>query len=124
MFILNEFAKRLKRCRDENTKNVLKKILDLFGWNSIKTDMGVFLECGYMRKEDTSLARDKVDGLCKELKNEVIGLLDAVAPPDHVLNSPIGSYDGDVYNRFIQAVWTAPSAFERPYYWKEIHGKE
>jgi Acyl-CoA oxidase. len=57
------------------------------------------------------------------LKGEVIGILDAIAPPDGVLNSPIGSSDGDIYNRFINTVWSAPRAFEKPYYWKEIHHK-
>jgi len=32
----------------------------------------------------------------RELKGELIGIIDANGVPDEILNSPIGSYDGDV----------------------------
>ena len=34
--------------------------------------------------------------LCNELKDDAVSLVDAVAPPDFILNSPIGKSDGEV----------------------------
>jgi len=36
--------------------------------------------------------------------DEVVGIIDAIAPPDEVLGSPIGCYDGDIYNKFLNIV--------------------
>ena len=123
LYMFNEFHKRLKRCRDEKTKNVLRALHELFGWSSLEKDVGTFLEMGYFSKNDVDMVRSKVKKMAHELKGEVIGVIDAIAPPDYVLNSPIGASDGDIYNRFINAVWSAPGAFEKAPYWKEIHGK-
>lgn len=123
LFMFNEFHKRMKRCRDENTKQVFRKLHELFAWTSLEKDVAIFLEMGYFNRNDLYVIREKIRQLCQDLKGEVIGILDAIAPPDGVLNSPIGSSDGDIYNRFINTVWSAPRAFEKPYYWKDIHYK-
>jgi acyl-CoA oxidase len=123
LYTFNEFHKRIKRCRDENTKSVFNKLHDLFSWSCLEKDLGTFLEMGHFGKEDVGLIRSNVQKYSSELKREVIGIVDAIAPPDHVLNSPIGAADGDIYNRFINTVWTAPGAFEKAPYWKEIHKK-
>ena len=34
--------------------------------------------------------------LCTQLKNEAVALVDALAPPDFILNSPIGHSNGKV----------------------------
>ncbi len=31
-----------------------------------------------------------------QLKNEALSLIDAIAPPDHILRSPLGQSDGKV----------------------------
>jgi len=121
LYMYNEFHKKLKRSRDENTKKVFQTLLELFGYDCIVRDLAVFLEIGYLNRKDAELVREKVRQLCGTLKSEVAGIIDAIAPPDGVLNSPIGASDGDIYNRFINAVWTAPRALEKPSYWKEIH---
>lgn len=39
--------------------------------------------------------------LANKLKDEAIGLIDALAPPDEILGSIFGSSDGDIYNRYL-----------------------
>ena len=39
--------------------------------------------------------------LSNQLKDEAIGILDALAPPDEILGSIFGSSDGDIYNKYI-----------------------
>lgn len=36
-----------------------------------------------------------------QLKDEAIGIIDALAPPDEILGSIFGSSDGDIYNKFM-----------------------
>jgi len=120
VYVVDEYERGVENCKDEKTKQVLRKLFELYAYNKLEQRSSAFLEIGYVSREDLVFVREKIKELCKELKDEVIGLIDAVAIPDALLNSPIGAYDGDVYNRFINAVWTAPGAFERASYWREI----
>lgn len=45
--------------------------------------------------------------LCGQLKDDAVSLVDAIAPPDFVLNSPIGLSDGQVGS--IQIFYTKAS---------------
>lgn len=42
------------------------------------------------------LLREAVLQLCSQLKPEAVALADVIAPPDFVLNSVLGSSDGNV----------------------------
>lgn len=42
------------------------------------------------------LLRESILVLCEELKPEAVGIADALAPPDFVLNSVLGKADGKV----------------------------
>lgn len=120
LFIVDEYQRCVENIKDEKTKEVLRKLFELHAYNKLEQRATVFLEINYFNREDIIFVRERVKELCKEIKDEAIGLIDAVAVPDAILNSPIGASDGDVYNRFINAVWTAPGALERAPYWREI----
>ena len=47
------------------------------------------------------------------MKNDAIALVDAVAPPDFVLNSPLGVSNGDVYKALYNTMTQSPGAFDR-----------
>lgn len=47
------------------------------------------------------LIKDGVLYLCKTLKPDVIGVIDALAPPDFALNSVLGKADGKVLYMFV-----------------------
>lgn len=64
--------------------------------------------------------REEMRKLCLELKYEIIGVVDALSPPDEFIGAPIGHKDGDVYNRFINTMFTTPKTFEKPSYWETI----
>lgn len=52
---------------------------------------------GYISgSQPARLIRATILDLCSELKDDAVSLVDAVAPPDFVLNSPIGAADGQV----------------------------
>jgi len=55
------------------------------------------------------------------LKEEAVGLIDVVAPPDFALGSPFGASDGDIYNRYLNQVRAAKDCYARVKWWNEIH---
>jgi acyl-CoA oxidase len=120
LYMLNEFKGRLTECGHEGTRKVFEKLYELYGYNKIEKDATLLFEIGYINQKDLAIVRERVVTLCRELKDEAIGIIDALAMPDELLNSAIGSTNGDIYNNFISALWAAPQTFDKPAYWKEI----
>lgn len=58
--------------------------------------------------------------LLNDLKNESVSIIDAIAPPDFVVNSPLGMSDGEVYKRIQSLLWQSPGTFERVKWWRDI----
>ena len=57
----------------------------------------LFIQGGYFSGPQPSrLIRDAILELCHQLKDDAVALIDVVAPPDFILNSPIGCADGEV----------------------------
>lgn len=46
--------------------------------------------------QPASLLREAILQLCTQLKPEAVALADVLAPPDFILNSVLGSSDGNV----------------------------
>ena len=114
-----EFGAYVNKSKSENNQKVLGKLREIFAVNVLNQDSGL-LELGYITKADRKYFREQIAKLNGEVRYELIGIIDALAVPDHVLNSPIGSSDGDIYNRFINQMFTAKKTFEKPDYWKDI----
>ena len=52
---------------------------------------------GYMQgAAPARLVHEAILSLCRELKDDAVSLVDVIAPPDFILNSPIGKSDGQV----------------------------
>lgn len=88
-------ADRLANNRE--LKAVLDKLGVLYGLSCLDQHLIYFYEGGYAR--DKSLAKMVKDGvlqMCTTLKPDIIGVVDALAPPDFVVNSVLGNADGEV----------------------------
>jgi len=104
LFIFNNFYKAIKTMGNDYLGKTFHKLFELYAYHLIEKDLVTFLEMGYMKKHDTIFVKEKVLSLCQEIKPEIIGLIDALAPPDEVLRSPIASQDGDAYNHFAEKI--------------------
>lgn len=58
--------------------------------------------------------------LLKELKDDAVSIVDAIAPNDFVLNSPLGMSDGEVYKHLQSVLWQTAGTFERPQWWQHV----
>ena len=63
---------------------------------------------------------DLVPIVCRELMPNALALVDAVAPPDFVLNSAIGHSSGRIYDQLKKTFYRSPDTFERAPHWREI----
>jgi len=59
------------------------------------------LSGGYVSgSQAPALMQEAILTLCGKLKDDAVSLADAIAPPDFILNSPIGLSDGQVGRKF------------------------
>lgn len=102
---------------------VLGRLRDLFALFHIESQLGEFLEDGYLSGEQADWVRQGVRAAMAELRPDAVPIVDAFDFEDFQLHSALGRYDGDVYNALYQAVqedpmnrWQASSAEPTPGY--------
>uniref|UniRef100_A0A7S1KN30 Acyl-coenzyme A oxidase n=1 Tax=Percolomonas cosmopolitus TaxID=63605 RepID=A0A7S1KN30_9EUKA len=111
----------IQNCTDTQVRNVLTQCAHLFGlWSLVAKDesSSVLLEGGYMNAHQMQLARDEILEWCRELSEVSLSLVNAVAPPDFILNSAIAPSDLDypkaIWNRVLQE----KGVYEKAKYWE------
>ncbi|XP_037959997.1 peroxisomal acyl-coenzyme A oxidase 3 [Teleopsis dalmanni] len=121
-FIMYNFVNNLSDC-DE--KLVLGKLLSFYGANLVLKHASIFYQGGYFRNNNqTELYQQGILNMLPTLKNESISLIDAIAPSDFILNSPLGMSDGNIYQHLQRAIVSTPGVFERPDWWREVTYKD
>ncbi|KAI5751838.1 hypothetical protein M8J77_011288 [Diaphorina citri] len=106
---------------DVSARNVLTKLAVLYSTWSLEKHLATFYEGGYLINQNSaSLLRDAVLYLCAELKPDAVALVDAIAPPDFILNSALGKSDGKLYDNLQAAIYASPDVFARPEWWQEV----
>lgn len=101
---------------------VLMKIGLLYAVWSLEKHLSCLYEAQYFRPDagaGTKL-RDSILGLCGDLKNDSVSLVDVFAPPDHILNSCLAFSDGRVYEHIYDALTHNNGAFDRPEWFAEF----
>ncbi|KAJ3585758.1 hypothetical protein NHX12_014477 [Muraenolepis orangiensis] len=100
---------------------VLTKLGALYGLWSLSNHMAILYQGGYFSgKNAAELVHTTILTLCSQLKDDSVALVDAVAPPDFILNSPIGKADGHLYKNMWSAVLQGKEVLQRPSWWQEF----
>ncbi|OZJ06922.1 hypothetical protein BZG36_00152 [Bifiguratus adelaidae] len=100
--------KEMRHAFNNVTAQVLKQLCDLFVLFMIEKDLGDHLETGYLTSTHAKWVRQGVKSLLKLIRPHAVSLVDAFGWPDFLLNSALGSYDGDAYKRLISWAKTEP----------------
>ena len=100
---------------------VLNKILYLAALQFLDKHLIVFYQGGLF-KEDKPIVfiRETILDLCEQLKNEAISLIDAIAPPDFVLNSVLGDSTGDAYKKLYNSMIQSTDSMQKIKYLDEF----
>ena len=100
---------------------VLTRLGLLYGLWSLDAHSSTLYEAGYyIGPEPNRLVRKAILQLCSDLKPDAVALVDAIAPPDFVLNSVLGRSDGNIYENIYGLITSSPTAFCRPDWWQEF----
>lgn len=81
-----------------NEREVLTKLCSLFGAVTLEKRLGDLYGGGYASSSSNidDFLREGIIILCRDLLDNAVALVDVLAPPDFILNSPLGMSDGEV----------------------------
>uniref|UniRef100_A0A034VTC7 Acyl-coenzyme A oxidase n=2 Tax=Bactrocera dorsalis TaxID=27457 RepID=A0A034VTC7_BACDO len=121
-YVFHRFVNNLP---PSNEKNVLAQLLSFYGADLVTKYIGIYYQGGYFQdRAHAELYHEGILALLPLLKDEAISLIDAIAPTDFILNSPLGMSDGNIYQHLQRAIVQAPEVFERPSWWREVTYKD
>uniref|UniRef100_A0AAQ5YS56 Acyl-coenzyme A oxidase n=1 Tax=Amphiprion ocellaris TaxID=80972 RepID=A0AAQ5YS56_AMPOC len=100
---------------------VLSKLCALYGLWSLSNHMVTLYQGNYLSgRKPAELVQMAILTLCSQLKDDAVALVDVIAPPDFILNSPIGNTDGQLYKNMWSTMMQGNKVLERPSWWKEF----
>jgi acyl-CoA oxidase len=87
--VLEQFQEAIKTVDDENSKQILTKLYQLYALSQIEKNKGWYLEDGYMEAVKTKAVRKMVNQLCWDIRPDAVALVNAFDIPESCLAAPI-----------------------------------
>jgi acyl-CoA oxidase len=87
--VLEQFQEAIQTIEDENCKEVMMRLYQLYALSQIEKNKGWYLEDGYMEAVKTKAIRKMVNQLCWEIRPDAVSLVNAFDIPDSCLAAPI-----------------------------------
>ncbi|XP_059796042.1 peroxisomal acyl-coenzyme A oxidase 2 isoform X2 [Balaenoptera ricei] len=104
------FTEALEKLENQPAiQQVLKRLCDLYALHGIMTNTGDFLHDGFLSGAQIDMARKAYLDLLLLIRKDAILLTDAFDFSDQCLNSALGCYDGNVYERLFQWAQKSPT---------------
>ncbi|HYZ80351.1 MAG TPA: acyl-CoA dehydrogenase, partial [Solirubrobacteraceae bacterium] len=97
--LLEAFQRAVQACEDENLREVLKLLCDLYALDELEADRAFFMEHGRLSGPRCKAITREVNRLCDEVRHCAGPLVDAFGIPDEVLGAPIGLADDSAAQR-------------------------
>ncbi len=87
--ILERFVAAEEQEQDAGVRRVLSTLRSLHALHRIESDLGWFLEHGYVAAAQASAIREEVDALCAEVSADALHICEAFRIPKSALSAPI-----------------------------------
>ncbi|XP_006917564.2 peroxisomal acyl-coenzyme A oxidase 2 [Pteropus alecto] len=119
---VKSFTEALEKLEDEPAvQQALKRLCDLYALHGILSNAGDFLHDGFLSGAQVDMVRTAYLDLLPLIRKDAILLTDAFDFTDQCLNSALGCYDGNVYERLFHWAQKSPTnAQGNPAYEKYI----
>lgn len=119
---VKSFTETLEKLEDKpEVWHVLKRLCDLYAQHSILTNAADFLHDGFLSGAQVDAVRTAYLELLRLIRKDAILLTDAFDYTDQCLNSALGCYDGNVYERLFHWAQKSPTnTQENPAYEKYL----
>ncbi|XP_021962932.1 peroxisomal acyl-coenzyme A oxidase 3 isoform X2 [Folsomia candida] len=121
-FVLERFLHKIQETpNSDGVRDVLTKLFLLYGYWSLEKQLAFLYQGGYAKGPlAATLIRETILSLCEILKQDAVAAVDAIAPPDFIINSCLGRSDGQVYKHLQAAMMQTPKGFERDECWQDL----
>ncbi|KAJ2602578.1 fatty-acyl coenzyme A oxidase [Coemansia sp. RSA 1721] len=114
-YLLHRFAAQVEQS-PTSLRPILTLLAQLFGAHSAIQHSGEFLQSGFYAGAQIETLKAFVNHACSEVRKDAVPLTDAFGYTDYVVNSPLGRYDGDVYEKYFELVTSLNPAKPVPYF--------
>lgn len=116
-YIFKMFKAALEEMEESPETKSLTTVCRLYGLWQIEENLGYVFKSGYFSAKQADKIQHEVDSLCAEVRTFAIPMVDSFALSDHIINSPLGKWDGSVYESYFAQVREAnPLPKEHPYF--------
>ncbi|ODQ77453.1 hypothetical protein BABINDRAFT_163468 [Babjeviella inositovora NRRL Y-12698] len=90
---------------------------ELYALSTLSTFSSLFLQHGIISSGTLAHVQGRLRNLNDQVRPQAIGLTDAFLLPDFIINSPLGRYDGNIYESYFNTVkaQNPPSQTKAPY---------
>ena len=89
--MLGHLTAAVGKCEDDDVRELLGLVADLYALHTIEADRAWFLEHGRLTPETTKGITQMVDVLCNELRPRALELVEAFGVPEEALMAPIAT---------------------------------
>ncbi|XP_028907494.1 peroxisomal acyl-coenzyme A oxidase 2 isoform X1 [Ornithorhynchus anatinus] len=109
-FVVKTFVDGLMMFKDDpELYRVMKNLCDLYALDGILSNTGDFLHDNFMSGDQVEMATEIYLGLLAVIRKDAVLLTDAFDFSDESLNSALGCYDGNVYERLFKWAQKSPT---------------
>lgn len=101
-------AEKSKRTMSPALGNVLQDLLELYAVDSALTHLDVLMPFVRISNDDVAALQSRLEAVLNRIRPNAVGIVDSFDFHDVVLNSTLGAYDGNVYERLFEDAMKSP----------------